>query len=84
MIGRVQITAAETVGIQGRASYYESSGALRDVVPNHMAELLSLVVMEPPVSFSADHRPCAFLSKSFCPVSGLAASMGSANPIAPR
>ncbi|MGI4829205.1 MAG: glucose-6-phosphate dehydrogenase, partial [Janthinobacterium lividum] len=55
LIDNVQITAAETVGVEGRAGYYESSGALRDMVPNHMAELLSLVAMEPPVSFSAEH-----------------------------
>ena len=55
LIDNVQITAAETVGVEGRAGYYETSGALRDMVPNHMAELLSLVAMEPPVSFSAEH-----------------------------
>lgn len=55
LIDYVQITAAETVGVEGRAGYYEKSGALRDMVPNHMAELLSLVAMEPPVSFSAEH-----------------------------
>ena len=55
LIDNVQITAAETVGVEGRAGYYETAGALRDMVPNHMAELLSLVAMEPPVSFSAEH-----------------------------
>ena len=55
LIDNVQITAAETVGVEGRAGYYEKSGALRDMVPNHMTELLSLVAMEPPVSFSAEH-----------------------------
>ena len=54
-IDNVQITAAETVGVEGRADYYEKSGALRDMVPNHLAELLSLVAMEPPVSFNARH-----------------------------
>jgi glucose-6-phosphate 1-dehydrogenase len=54
-IENVQITAAETVGVEKRAGYYETSGALRDMVPNHMAELISLVAMEPPVSFSAEH-----------------------------
>lgn len=53
-IDNIQITAAETVGVEGRAGYYETAGALRDMVPNHMAEMLSLVAMEPPVSFSAD------------------------------
>ena len=55
LIDNVQITAAETVGVEGRAGYYEKSGALRDMVPNHMAEMLSLIAMEPPVSFSAEH-----------------------------
>lgn len=54
-IDNVQITAAETVGVEGRAGYYEKSGALRDMVPNHLAEMLSLVAMEAPVSFSATH-----------------------------
>ncbi len=54
-IDNVQITAAETVGVEGRAEYYEKSGALRDMVPNHLAEMLSLVAMEPPVSFNAKH-----------------------------
>lgn len=52
-IDNVQITAAETVGLENRAGYYEKSGALRDMVPNHMAEMLSLVAMEPPVSFTS-------------------------------
>lgn len=55
LIDNVQITAAEIVGVERRAGYYETSGALRDMVPNHLAELLSLVAMEPPVSFSAEH-----------------------------
>lgn len=55
LIDNVQITAAETVGVEGRAGYYDKAGSLRDMVPNHMAELLSLVAMEPPVSFSAEH-----------------------------
>jgi len=54
-IDNIQITAAETVGVEARAGYYEQSGALRDMVPNHMAELLSLVAMEPPSSFDAKH-----------------------------
>ncbi len=54
-IDYVEITAAETVGVEKRAAYYEGAGALRDMVPNHLAQLLSLIAMEPPVSFSADH-----------------------------
>ena len=55
MIDYVEITVAETVGVEGRAGYYEQSGALRDMVPNHVAEVLSLVAMEPPVSFASEH-----------------------------
>jgi glucose-6-phosphate 1-dehydrogenase len=50
----VQITAAEDIGIGTRAGYYDKSGALRDLVQNHMLQLLTLLCMEPPVSFSAD------------------------------
>jgi len=50
-IEHVQITIAETVGVEGRWSYYDSSGALRDMVQNHMLQLLALVAMEPPSAF---------------------------------
>ena len=53
-IDHVQITVAETVGVEGRGSYYEEAGALRDMVQNHMFQLLALIGMEPPVSFAAD------------------------------
>jgi glucose-6-phosphate 1-dehydrogenase len=53
-IEHVQITAAEDLGIGGRAGYYDHSGALRDLVQNHMLQLLCLLCMEPPVRFSAD------------------------------
>ena len=52
-IDHVQITAAETVGVEGRGSFYEATGALRDMVPNHLFTLLSMVTMEPPVGFDA-------------------------------
>jgi glucose-6-phosphate 1-dehydrogenase len=52
-IDHVQITAAETVGVERRASYYESAGALRDMVQNHLMQLVALVAMEPPVAFTA-------------------------------
>ena len=55
LIDSVQITASETVGVEGRADFYEHSGALRDMVPNHLMELLSHIAMEPPVSFSVGH-----------------------------
>ena len=52
-IAHVQITVGETVGLEDRADYYEGAGALRDMVQNHMLQLLALVAMEPPVSFDA-------------------------------
>jgi glucose-6-phosphate 1-dehydrogenase len=53
-IDSVQITAAEDIGIEGRAGYYERAGALRDLIQNHMLQLLCHVAMEPPVRFSAE------------------------------
>jgi len=53
-IDNVQITAAEDIGVGTRAGYYDTSGALRDLVQNHMLQLLANVCMEPPVHFSAD------------------------------
>ncbi len=53
-IDHVQITAAETVGVERRAKFYEITGALRDMVPNHMFQLLSMTAMESPNSFAAD------------------------------
>ena len=52
-IDHVQISAAETVGVERRAAYYESAGALRDMVQNHLMQLLALVAMEPPTAFTA-------------------------------
>ncbi len=53
-IDHVQITASETVGVEGRGSFYDATGALRDMVPNHMFQLLAMCAMEAPNSFSAD------------------------------
>ncbi len=53
-IDHVQITAAETVGVELRGKFYEGTGALRDMVPNHIFQLLSMVAMEAPTSFDAD------------------------------
>ena len=53
-IDHVQITAAETVGVEDRGGYYEQSGALRDMVQNHILQLMCMVAMEPPVSFDAN------------------------------
>src|SRR5277367_5000474 len=52
-VDHVQITAAEDIGIEGRGPFYEKAGALRDVVQNHVMELLSFVAMEPPMSFES-------------------------------
>ena len=53
-IDHVQITAAETLGVENRAGYYEGAGALRDMVQNHLLQLLCLVGMEPPTDLRAD------------------------------
>src|SRR6202171_1704897 len=53
-VDHVQITAAETVGVEHRGSFYETAGALRDMVPNHLFQLLTMTAMEPPISFDAD------------------------------
>ncbi|MEX2426601.1 MAG: glucose-6-phosphate dehydrogenase, partial [Thermomicrobiaceae bacterium] len=54
-IDHVQITVAESIGIENRGGYYDEAGALRDMVQNHMLQLLSLVSMEPPSAFDADN-----------------------------
>jgi glucose-6-phosphate 1-dehydrogenase len=53
-IDNVQITIAETLGVEHRASYYDQSGALRDIFQNHMLQMLALMAMEPPISFEAN------------------------------
>jgi glucose-6-phosphate 1-dehydrogenase len=53
-VDHVQITAAETVGVEQRGRFYETTGALRDMVPNHLFQLLAMIAMEPPISFDAD------------------------------
>ena len=53
-IDHVQITVAEAVGVESRGAYYEEAGALRDMVQNHMFQLLALTAMEPPISFAPD------------------------------
>ncbi len=54
-IDHVQITHSETLGIEGRADYYEGAGALRDMVQSHLLQLMALVAMEPPVTMAAEH-----------------------------
>ncbi len=53
-VDHVQITVGETIGVEARGAYYEEAGALRDMIQNHILQLLCLVAMEPPVTFDAD------------------------------
>jgi len=53
-IDHVQITVAESIGMEGRGKFYEQTGALRDMVPNHLFQLIAMTAMEPPVSFDAE------------------------------
>ena len=53
-VDHVQITVSESVGIEGRAGYYDKSGALRDMIQSHLLQILTLVAMEPPASYDAD------------------------------
>jgi glucose-6-phosphate 1-dehydrogenase len=53
-IDHVQITVAESMGIEGRAAFYERAGAIRDIFQNHLLQLLALTAMEPPIDFTAD------------------------------
>ncbi len=53
-IDHVQITVAESIGIEGRAGYYEQAGAIRDIFQNHLLQLLALTAMEPPIDFTAE------------------------------
>ena len=54
LVDHVQITVAETIGVEGRAGYYERAGAIRDIFQNHLLQLLALTAMEPPIDFTAD------------------------------
>ncbi len=53
-VDHIQITVAESIGIEGRAGYYESAGAIRDIFQNHLLQLLALTAMEPPIDFTAE------------------------------
>ena len=53
-VDHVQITVAESIGIEGRAAFYEQAGAIRDIFQNHLLQLLALTAMEPPIDFTAD------------------------------
>jgi glucose-6-phosphate 1-dehydrogenase len=72
-IDHVQITVAEAVGLEGRAGYYDKAGALRDMVQNHILQLLCLVAMEPPSSIEADavHDEKVKVLRSLKPITNL-------------
>jgi glucose-6-phosphate 1-dehydrogenase len=53
-VDHVEITVAESIGIEGRAGYYEHAGAVRDIFQNHLLQLLAITAMEPPIDFTAD------------------------------
>ena len=69
-VDHVEITASETVGVENRASFYEETGALRDMVANHMLQLVALTAMEPPIAFDADavRGQKVQLLRSMCPM----------------
>ena len=60
----MQITVAESIGIEGRAAFYEQAGAMRDIVQNHLLQLLALMAMEPPIDFAP--TPCATRRRRCC------------------
>ncbi len=70
-IDHVQITAAESVGVEGRGPYYDLAGALRDMVQSHLLQLICLTAMEPPVSFDANsvHDEKVKVMRAICPLS---------------
>ena len=65
-VDNVQICVAESIGIEGRGAYYEEAGALRDIVQNHMLQLLALTAMEPPGSFDAANSVRSEKFKLYC------------------
>jgi len=74
-IDHIQITNAETIGVEGRGAYYEKAGALRDMIQNHVFQVTSLIAMEPPASLSAngvrDEKIKAMQSVRALPVDGI-------------
>jgi glucose-6-phosphate 1-dehydrogenase len=70
-VDHVQITVGETIGVETRGSYYEEAGALRDMIQNHILQLLCLVAMEPPVTFDADpvRDEKTKVMRAICPIS---------------
>lgn len=71
-IDHIQITVAETVGVEKRGGYFDMAGTLRDMVPNHLFQLLSLTAMEPPISFNSEsvHDEQSKILRAIQPMSG--------------
>ncbi|MGV7179867.1 glucose-6-phosphate dehydrogenase [Xanthomonas axonopodis] len=69
-IDHVQITAAETIGVEGRGRFYDPTGCLRDIVPNHLFQLLAMIAMEPPAAFTTEamHRRRAEVIEAVRPI----------------
>jgi glucose-6-phosphate 1-dehydrogenase len=69
-IDHIQITAAETIGVEGRGRFYDPTGCLRDMVPNHLFQLLAMIAMEPPSAFTTDamHRRRAEVIEAIRPL----------------
>ncbi|MGV7193247.1 glucose-6-phosphate dehydrogenase [Xanthomonas axonopodis] len=69
-IDHVQITAAETIGVEGRGRFYDATGCLRDMVPNHLFQLLAMIAMEPPAAFTTEamHRRRAEVIEAVRPI----------------
>src|SRR6187399_2362133 len=53
-VDHIQLTVSESIGIEGRAGYYEQAGAIRDIFQNHLLQLVAITAMEPPIDFTAD------------------------------
>ncbi|SUK94590.1 Glucose-6-phosphate 1-dehydrogenase [Staphylococcus aureus] len=54
----IQVTSSEILGVEDRGGYYESSGALKDMVQNHMLQMVALLAMEAPISLNSEEYPC--------------------------
>jgi len=81
-IKSVQLTVAEAIGVEGRAAYYEEAGALRDIVQNHLTQLLTLTAMEVPAAFDAEsiHHEKIKVLRSVLPIGSDAAVFGQYAP----
>ena len=84
-VDHIQITVAESIGIESRGKFYEETGAVRDVLQNHMLQLVSLVAMEPPATFDADalRDEKVKVLRAVADAPGRSAARGGARPVRP-